>query len=107
MALVNTGEQGYKILQGYFVDDNSLNGQKMPNIQLISMQAVVPASANITFNLSTSPPPTGGMNGDIWYNAPSGDLYKKVGGVWSELNDKVINVWYQPPVQNLTACPLP
>lgn len=106
MALVNTGQQAYKILDGYYVDDSTLNGQKMPNIQLISMSAVVPASANITFNTNSSPPPTGGVNGDVWYNAPSGNLYKKVNGIWSELTDKVINVWYQPPVQNLTDCPV-
>lgn len=107
MALENNGQENYKILQGYFTDDNSLNGQIMPNIELISLQAIIPSTSTINFFTNSSPAPSGGANGDVWYNAPSGDLYKKVGGIWSALTDKAINVWYQPSVENLTDCPLP
>lgn len=107
MALVNTGQQNYKILKGHFTDDDSLSGQQMPNIQNISLSAIVPNSATITFNPNTSPTPTGGADGDVWYNGGTDDLYKNVAGTWSPLNDRVTNVWYHPSIENLTDCPLP
>jgi hypothetical protein len=104
--MANTGNQGWTILEGYYVDDNSLDGFIMPNIINISNSAIVPSSATITYNQTNDVVPTGGSNGDIWYNQPSDLLYKKVAGVWSLLTDRAINAYYQAPIQNLTACPI-
>lgn len=106
MALKNTGLQPAKILEAFFNDDDGLQGMIMPNILLISPDAIVPDGTTITFNTNTNPTPTGGSNGDIWYNQPGDALYKKVGSVWSLLTNKVFNVWYQAPVENLTECPI-
>jgi len=106
MALINTGNKAYTILEGYYTDDNSLQGTIMPNIINISPQAIVPDGTTITFNKLTAPSPSFGADGDIWYNQPPDMLYKKANGVWSLLTDKAINVRYQAPVQNLTDCPI-
>lgn len=106
MALVNTGQQGWTILEGYYTDDNSLDGLIMPNIAMISGDAIVPNSSTITFNTDTDVTPTGGSDGDIWYNQPSDQLYKNVSGVWSLLTNRVANTYYQAPITNLTDCPI-
>lgn len=106
MALSNNGYQGWTILKEFNIDDGSLTGNKMPNIQTIAQEAIVPDAANITFNIYNDLTPTGGADGDIWYNLPADKLYKNIAGVWSLLSDRAINVNYAPPVQNLDACPL-
>jgi hypothetical protein len=107
MATVNNGEQGWKVLEQYYTDDSSLTGLIMPNIAMISPQAIVNNSATITYNDTTDVSPSGGANGDIWYNQPSDALYKKISGTWTLLTDRVTNTQYVAPVENLTACPLP
>lgn len=102
----NTGYQSGKILEGFFTDDESLTGFIMPNITFISNEAIVPDTATITFNTNSDPSPSGGADGDVWYNLPSDILYKKVGGIWSLITDRVPNSYYQAPVQNLTDCPI-
>lgn len=104
--MANTGQQGYKILEGYYTDNGADTGFIMPNIQMISPQAIVPSTAIITYNELTDVVPTGGSNGDIWYNQPSDLLYKKASGIWSTLNDRVPNAYYQAPIENLTDCPI-
>lgn len=106
MAIVNTGDEAWKVVLERYADDNSLTGRKFPNVQTISPSAIVLSSATITFNTNMDVAPTGGADGDIWYNNPSDKLYKRVAGVWSLLTDRVINANYQPPVQNLTDCPI-
>lgn len=107
MAYENTGQQAFKIIQERYVDDNTLTGFQMPNVQLISPEAIVPNTATITYNYPTDVAPTGGANGDVWYNPVADKLYKKVSGVWSLLTDRVVNANYVPSVQNLSTCPLP
>jgi hypothetical protein len=107
MAYQNTGYQGWKILEQIYGDDNSLTGFIMPNIAQISPQAIVPNTATITYNYPTDVAPTGGSNGDIWYNPVADDLYKKIATVWTLLTDRVTNDSYVAPVINLTDCPLP
>lgn len=107
MAYENTGQENVKIIQERYIDDNSLTGNQMPNIQQISPEAIVPNSDTITYNYPTDVAPTGGSNGDIWYNPVADNIYKKVGGVWSLLIDRVTNANYVPSVQNLTDCNLP
>jgi hypothetical protein len=107
MAFQNTGEQGWKVLQQYYLDDMSLTGLIMPNVVNISPQAIVPNTATITYNYPTDVAPTGGANGDIWYNSVADNLYKKIGGLWTLLVDRVTNDAYEPPIENLTDCPLP
>lgn len=108
MALTNSGQQGWTTLEGYFTDGNTptLTGQIMPNIMMISPQAIVPSSATITYNQAAVVAPTGGADGDIWYNEPNDALYKKIAGVWTFLTDRVINQYYQAPITNLTDCPI-
>lgn len=105
--MANTGQQGYKILEGFYVDDSSLDGLIMPNIANISPDAIVPSTATITFNDTSSPLPTGGSNGDIWYNALTDVLYKKITGSWLILTNRVPNSYYIPPTLNTGACPIP
>lgn len=107
MAIRNTGNQGKKILEGKYLDDLSLNGMIMPNIQQISAQAIVPSTATITFNYPTDVTPSGGANGNIWYNSVADELFKKIGGTWTLLTDRVTNDYYAPPVENLGACSFP
>lgn len=102
----NDGNQGWTILEGFYLDDNSLTGFIMPNIPMISPEAIVPSSATITYNF-TNVTPTGGSNGDIWYNQPADALYKNVSGSWFLLTDRVVNANYAPVIYNITACPLP
>lgn len=106
MALVNDGYEGWKILKEKYLDDGSFTGNIMPNIQQISPQAIVPNTATITYNYPTDVVPTGGANGDIWYNPVADDLFKKASGVWSLLTDRVDNANYNPPVENLSDCPI-
>lgn len=106
MALANTGYQLYKVLEGIYLDDNSLDGFIMPNIAQISPQAIVPDGVTITYNI-TAVTPTGGANNDIWYNADTDLLYKKIATVWTLLTDRVTNTYYIPPTYNLDACPIP
>lgn len=106
MALINTGNQAIKILEGYSLGSGILSGYILPNIEMISPQAIVPDGTAITFNVLTNVSPSSGSNGDIWYNKPSNILYKKITGVWTILTDRVVNTYYSPPVQNLDACPI-
>ncbi len=108
MAYVNTGYQGWKVLEQYYADDNTLTGQIMPNIEQISPQAIIAGGANtITYNYPTDVAPTGGSNGDIWYNPVADQLFKKIAGSWTLLTDRVTNDVYVAPVINETDCPLP
>lgn len=106
MAYENTGEQNGKVIEGYFLDDNSLQGTKMPNIPQISPQAIVPNTATINFPYPDDVAPTGGANGDIWYNHEVDELFKKIAGTWTLLTDRVTNSYYIAPVENLTDCPI-
>lgn len=100
------------MLEGYNTADGTLSGVKMPNIKMISPDAIVPESAEITFNEAAVVAPSGGADGDIWYNLfeadDSGDgaLYKRIVGVWTLLTNRVINTNYIEPVINLTSCPV-
>jgi len=107
MATVNNGYQGWKILEGIYLDDNSLDGLIMPNIAQISPEAIVEDGTSITYNDFADVVPSGGSNDDIWYNAPSDVLYKKISGTWTVLTDRVTNDYYVPPVYNTGACPIP
>ena len=106
MAYSNTGYQGWKVLEQIYGDDSSLTGQIMPNISQISPQAIVPDTATITYNYPTDVAPTGGSNGDVWYNPNADDLFKKIAGTWTLLLDRVTNDAYVPPVINETDCPV-
>lgn len=108
MALTNSGQQGWTTLEGYFTDGNTptLTGQIMPNIMMISPQAIVPSSHTITYNQTTNVTPTGGTDGDIWYNEPANILYKNILATWTILDDRVLNQYYQAPITNLTDCPI-
>jgi len=106
MAYINTGYQSWTILEGIYLDDSSLDGLIMPNIAQISPQAIVPYTANITFNYPADITPTGGTNGDIWYNSVSDTLYKNFTGTWVLLTDRVTNDYYIAPVINTTSCPV-
>jgi hypothetical protein len=107
MALQNTGYQGYKILKEQYTDDNTYTGKQMPNVAQVSPQAIVGASAVITFNTNANVVPSGGSAGDIWYNLPEDKLYKNIAGTWTILTDRVNNDSYVAPVYNTDACPLP
>lgn len=104
--MVNTGYKGWKILEGKYLDDSSLAETIMPNVAQISPQAIVPDTATITFNANTDVAPTGGVDGDIWYNLPADALYKKLVGVWTLLTDRVTNIYYIAPVYNTSDCSL-
>lgn len=107
MALVNTGYQAWTILEGIYLDDNSLDGLIMPNIAMISPRAIVPTGTSITYNPNTTTIPIGGASGDIWYNEPEDGLYKNINGTWTPLTDRVANMYYIPPVYNTGSCPIP
>lgn len=107
MALENNGQQGFKVIREKFADTGTLTGRIMPNIPQISPQALVPNTATITYNYPTDVAPTGGANGDIWYNPVADQLYKKISGTWTLLTDRVTNDSYIAPITNLTDCPLP
>lgn len=107
MALVNSGYQGWTILEGIYLDDSSLDGLIMPNIQMISPQAIVPDGTMITYNATFDFAPAGGVQGDVWYNQPSDMLYQFQSGQWKLLTDRVLNTFYVPPVYNTGSCPIP
>jgi len=113
MALQNDGNQSWTILEGYFLSDGSLNGEKMPNIEFIDYAAIVPEAATITMNMNAIVAPSGGADGDIWYNAGedtpagTGGLYKKILGAWTKLTNRVTNIYYTKPIVNQGDCPLP
>lgn len=109
MALVFNGYQSWYILEGIYLDDESLDGLIMPNIQQISPQAIVPDGTTILFftNSTPAPAPGDGVDGDIWYTQPNDILYKKIAGTWVILTDRVLNNFYVAPVYNLTMCPIP
>lgn len=106
MPLVNNGYLAYSILEGIYLDDASLDGMIMPNIQMISPEAIVPDGTPITFNIYSNIYPTGGSNGNIWYNLPEDGLYINILGVWTLLTDRVLNTWYIPPIFNTGTCPI-
>lgn len=103
----NDGNQSYKVLKEIYIDDQSLAGNKMPNIQNISPEAVVDNSSNITYNQFENVTPTGGTNNDIWYNEPADMLYKNILGSWFLLTDRVLNTYYQAPILNTIDCQIP
>lgn len=103
----NNGLQGWYILEGFVPFTAALSGYIMPNIANISPQAIVPDGTTITYNEITDVTPTGGAEGDIWYNEPSDNLYKKIAGVWTMLTDRAANSYYAAPIENLDDCPLP
>lgn len=102
----NDGTQGYTELEGYNPDTGAYNHTIMPNIQNITPQAIIPDSNTITYH-QTGVSPSGGSNGDIWYNEDFDQLYKKIAGVWTLLFGRSANDFYVAPVTNTTACPLP
>lgn len=103
----NNGQQGWKVLDEKNVNTGILTGRTMPNVQNISPDAIVPNTAVITFNPNSDVSPTGGTDGDIWYNGLSDTLYKRLGGVWALLVNKVINTNFIPTIANTGACPIP
>lgn len=107
MAYQNNGEQSWFILEQIYSDDSTLTGLIMPNISQISPQAIVSNTATITYNYPEDIAPTGGINGDVWYNPVADNLYKKIAGVWSLLLDRVTNDAYVPPIVNEVSCPIP
>lgn len=107
MATQNTGLQGWFILEGVNLDNSVLTGFKKPNLQLNSPQALVAEAATITYNYPDDVVPTGGANGDIWYNPVADQLFKKLVGTWTLLNDRVTDSDYVAPVVNHSDCPLP
>lgn len=103
----NSGAQNWYILEGIYLDNSALTGMIMPNIKRISPSAIVPDGTTITYNEVTDVAPTGGADGDIWYNEPSDILYKKIAGVWTPLTDRSANDYYAPDIENTTDCPIP
>jgi len=103
---VNNGYQGYTKLDGYNTSTGVYNHTYMPNIKSISPQAIIPDSNIITYNFVTVAP-SGGSNGDVWYNEDVDLLYKKIAGVWTLLTDRSSNDYYVAPVVNTGACPIP
>jgi len=67
----------------------------------------VPNTATIIFHANVDGSPSGGANGDIWYNGLSDTLYKKISGTWALLPDKVVNTNFVPTILNTGACPIP
>lgn len=106
VGLQNDGTQGYKILEGYNPSNGVYNNTLMPNIINISPQAIVPDTATITY-LQVGIAPSGGVNGDIWYDEDVDQLYKNIAGVWTMLTDRSANNFYVAPVTNTIACPVP
>jgi hypothetical protein len=107
MALVFNGYQSWYILEGIYLDNSQLSGLIMPNIQMISPRAIVPNGTTILYYTNSTPAPSGGIDGDIWYTQPNDSLYKKIAGVWTLLTDRVLNTYYIAPVYNITSCPIP
>lgn len=107
MALQNTGQQNGKIIRERNSVTGVLTGRIMPNIASISPQSIVPGTATITYNYPTDVAPSGGSNGDIWYNPVADQLFKKASGLWSLLTDRVINANYIAPIENNGDCPVP
>lgn len=103
----NDGQQQWYELEGYYLSDGTLTGFIMPNIAQISPDAIVADTVTITYHQDGDVAPTGGANGDIWYNEPSDVLYKKIAGVWTVLTNRVLNNYYVSPIVNLTDCPIP
>jgi hypothetical protein len=102
----NNGQQSWKVLDQYYTDNNALTGTIMPNIMNISPEAIVPNTATITFNPNTNPTPSGGSDGDVWYNGLGDYLYKKISGVWTPLFDRVLNSFFAPSILNTGSCPI-
>ena len=107
MSIQNTGLQSWFILEGIFLDDNSLDGLKKFNIQNDSPQGLVPESATMTYNYPNDVTPTGGADDDMWYNPVADQEFKNIAGTWTLLTDRVTNPDYMAPITNLTDCPLP
>lgn len=107
MATQNTGYEGWFILEGINLDTSTLTGFKKPNLANNSPQATVAEAATITYSYPDDVTPSGGANGDIWYNPVADKLYKKISGTWTLLTDRVADADYVAPVLNLTDCPLP
>jgi hypothetical protein len=103
----NNGQQGWKVLTEQNVGTGNLTGRIMPNIQNISPDAIVPNTATITFYPDSDVTPSGGADGDIWYNGLSDTLYKRVSGVWVLLVNRVVNTNFQPTILNTTDCHIP
>jgi hypothetical protein len=103
----NNGQEGWAVLKEQNATTSAFTGRIMPNVQNISPQAIVSNTATITFNANTDVAPTGGADGDIWYNRPSDTLYKKISGAWALLSDRVVNANFVPTVTNTTDCPIP
>lgn len=104
---LNNGQQGWKVLDEKNIATGVLTGRIMPNVQNISPDAIVPNTAVITFYPNSDVSPSGGSNGDIWYNGLSDTLYKKTGGAWVLLVNKVINANYVTTITNTTDCSIP
>lgn len=105
MATANTGFKGWEVLEEYSISDETPTGNVMPNVYKISPQAIVPDTATLTYNQLTDVAPGAGADGDIWYNEPADELFKKIVGVWTILTDRVINTNYVGPVVS-TDCPV-
>lgn len=102
----NNGQQGWEVLKEENSNNGVFTGRIMPNVQNISPSAIIPNTSSITFNPNSDVTPTGGSDGDIWYNGLSDTLYKHLSGAWVLLVDKVVNTNYVATVQNLTDCPI-
>lgn len=107
MATQNTGQQSYFILEQVFLNDLSETGLRKPNLASNSPQATVPNTATITYKYPTDVTPSGGANGDIWYNPVADQLFKKISGTWTLLTDRVADSDYIAPIENTSSCPLP
>ena len=104
---INNGQQGWKVLDEKNANTGVLTGRIMPNVQNISPQAIVPNSAIITYHPNTDIAPSGGADGDIWYNGLSDTLYKRISGAWALLVNKVVNTNFVPTILNTGACVIP
>lgn len=107
MATQNTGQQGYFILKEINLLNGADTGYKKPNLASNSPQALVLNAATITYNYPADVAPSGGADGDIWYNPVADHLYKKISGTWTLLTDRVTDSDYVAPTENEVSCPLP
>lgn len=107
MALVNSGYLAWTILEGIYLDDSSLDGLIMPNIQMISPNCIVPDGTPIIYNANADVVPTGGTQLAVWYNQPSDTLYQFISGQWQLQTNRVLNTYYIAPVYNTGSCPIP
>lgn len=103
----NDGNESVTTLEGFYLEDGTLTGFIMPNVQFITAACIVPDGATITFNQDASPAPSGGADNDIIYNVLVNDLYVKIAGVWTLQTGRLLNTFFQSPIPNLTDCPLP